>query len=80
MGTVTYGKTYVSVQAIHGADGDITPIQIRTANGTVYHIRSARELDAVPSERNVRTWKVRINGKYTELYCEGERWFVQMRS
>ncbi len=80
MGSVTYGKTFVNVQAIHGADGEITPLQIRTVDGTVYPVRSARELDAVPSVRNIRTWKVRINGTYTELYCEGDRWFVQMRS
>ncbi len=74
-------KQYVEVVATHYIDGSIRPQIIVLATGTVYEIEDSRE--AAPGKAHTtgelaRRYVVKIKGKETFLYRDGERWFVEM--
>ena len=74
-------KQYVEVVATHYIDGSIRPQIIVLATGTVCEIEDSRE--AAPGKAHTtgelaRRYVVKIKGKETFLYRDGERWFVEM--
>lgn len=74
-------KQYVEVVATHYIDGSVRPQKIVLATGPVYEIEDSRE--ATPGKAHttgelVRRYVVKIKGKETYLYRDGERWFVEM--
>ena len=74
-------KQYVEVVATHYIDGSVRPQKIVLATGAVYEIEDSRE--EAPGKAHTtgelaRRYVVKINGKETFLYRDGERWFVEM--
>lgn len=77
----TRRKQYVEVVATHYIDGSVRPQKIVLATGPVYEIEDSRE--AAPGKTHTtgelaRRYVVKIKGKETFLYRDGERWFVEM--
>ena len=73
-------KRYVSVQAIHMADGEVYPLMLRHHDLGIFHITGARRLN--PDEETDRepdetVYKVWIRGKATYLYEQNGRWSVK---
>ena len=76
-------KQYVEVVATHYIDGSVRPQKIVLATGPVYEIEDSRE--AAPGKAHTtgelaRRYVVKIKGKETYLYRDGERWFVEMNA
>ena len=75
-------KQYVEVVATHDIDGAVRPQKIVLATGPVYEIEDSRE--AAPGKAHTgelaRRYVVKIQGKETYLYRDGERWFVEMKA
>lgn len=76
-------KQYVEVVATHYIDGSVRPQKIVLATGPVYEIEDSRE--AAPGKAHTtgelaRRYVVKIKGKETILYRDGERWFVEMKA
>lgn len=71
-------RAYIEAQVIHGADGEATPVLIMYGK-KLYHVFSSRKIKEERGLRNslIETYRVRINGRYTEVYCEDGRWFVR---
>ena len=77
-GKWTPTKVFVSVQAIHDENGETTPVMIRSRKG-IFHIFSAKKIaeERRPRGPTLEIYRVKINGKETELYTENGRWFVK---
>ncbi|MBP0968700.1 MAG: hypothetical protein J5744_00985 [Oscillospiraceae bacterium] len=71
-------RANIEVQAIHSADGESTPILIMHRH-RIYHVFSSRKIGEKRGFRNslIEIYRVRINGRYTEVYCEDGTWFVR---
>lgn len=73
-------KVFVEVTAKFDTQGDITPLSITWADGTVF------EIDRVLDKRRAASLKaggqgmrytIRVNGHSTYLFYEEPRWFVE---
>lgn len=76
-------KQYVEVVAIHHIDGSVRPQKIVLATGPVFEIEDSRETmrgKACTTGELARRYVVKIRGKETFLYQDGERWFVEMKA
>lgn len=76
-------KQYVEVVATHYIDDSVRPQKIVLATGPVFEIEDSRE--AVRGKTRTtgelaRRYVVKIRGKETFLYQDGERWFVEMKA
>lgn len=78
----TRRKQYVEVVATHYIDGSVRPQKIVLATGPVFEIEDSREAvrgKARTTGELARRYVVKIHGKETFLYRDGERWFVEMK-
>ncbi len=78
----TRRKQYVEVVATHYIDGSVRPQKIVLATGPVFEIEDSREAvrgKARTTGELTRRYVVKIRGKETFLYRDGERWFVEMK-
>ena len=74
------GKQYVTVQVTHNADGSMTPNTIMYPGGKMYHVSYSAVMGQSEREgKTVRTYRVAIGKRITELYQEKDRWFVLSR-
>lgn len=76
-------KQYVDVVATHHIDGSVRPQKIVLATGPMFEIEDSREAakgKARTTGEIVRRYVVKIRGKETILYRDGERWFVEMKA
>ena len=76
-------KQYVEVVATHHIDGSVRPQKIVLATGPMFEIEDSREAakgKARTTGEIVRRYVVKIRGKETILYRDGERWFVNKES
>lgn len=75
-------KVYVSVDAVHQADGKCCPKSIQLANGSRYEIDKVLQVRPCASEvggRGIR-YTVRIGQSETHLFDEQNgRWFVEAK-
>jgi hypothetical protein len=72
------GRLNVEAQVRHSADGEATPILILHGK-QAFHVFSSRKIkeETEPGNRKLETYRVRINGKDTCVYCEDGVWFVE---
>ena len=78
------GRTYVRArlnivaQIIHSTDGEATPVLILHGK-QAFHVFSSRKIkeETGLGGRKLETYKVRINGTDTFVYCEDGVWFVE---
>lgn len=76
-------KQYVEVVATHYIDGSVRPQKIVLATGPVFEIEDSREAvrgKARTTGEMARRYVVKIRGKETFLFRDGERWFVEMKA
>ncbi|MBR3001391.1 MAG: hypothetical protein IKF39_10380 [Oscillospiraceae bacterium] len=76
------GRQYVTVQAIHYADGETVPVKIFYPGERIYPIRSSKVIEKIKNGDRTEssTYEVVINGRKTKLYFERGKWAVLVKA
>lgn len=73
-------RVYVEVAAVFTPEGQVMPRQIRWEDGTLFavdRVMDIRKAAATKAGGCGLRYTVRIRGRQTYLFLDGDRWFVE---